>query len=77
MVDDLANLDRRIVTALAALRGARPGTQHSLNSQTRWDEEMSDYERRLNDLLDQRARCQVSERATARAGATVGPLSSW
>ena len=75
MVDDLANLDRRIVTALAALRGARPGTQHSLNSQTRWDEEMS--ERRLNNLLDQRARCRVSERATARAGATVGPLSSW
>ena len=32
----------------------------------RWDEEMS--ERRLNDLLDQRARYQVSDRATALAG---------
>jgi hypothetical protein len=74
MVDDLANLDRRIVMALTALRCARAGTQHSLNSQTRWDEEMS--ERRLNDLLDQRARYRVSERATALAGATVGPLSS-
>ena len=29
MVDDLANLDRRIVTALTTLRGARAATQHS------------------------------------------------
>jgi hypothetical protein len=74
MVDDLANLDRRIVTALTTLRGARAATQHSLNSQTQWDQEMS--ERRLNDLLDQRARSQVSGRATAPAAATVGPLPS-
>jgi hypothetical protein len=74
MVDDLANLDRRIVTALTTLRGARAATQHSLTNQTRWDEEMS--ERRLNDLLDQRARSQVSKNATALASATVGPLPS-
>ena len=64
MVDDLANLDRR------------HGSDHTAR-RTRSHpalEEMS--ERRLNDLLDQRARYQVSERATALAGATVGPLPS-
>jgi hypothetical protein len=74
MVDDLTDLDGRIVTALGTLRAARAATRHSLNGQTRWDEEMS--ERRLNDLLDQRVRSQVSERATALAAATVGPLPS-
>jgi hypothetical protein len=71
MLDDLANLDLRIGAALTTLRGARAATQRSLNSQTRWDEEMS--ERRLNDLLDQRSRHHVSDRAPAPA---ASPLPS-
>jgi hypothetical protein len=74
MLDDLADLDLRIVTALTTLRDARAATQRSVNSQTRWDEEMS--ERRLNDLLDQRSRCQVSDRGPTPAGATGWPLPS-
>ena len=74
MLDDLANLGLRIVAALTALRGARVATQRSLDSRTRWDEEMS--ERRLNDLLDQRSRRQLGDRGPAAAEATAWPLPS-
>jgi hypothetical protein len=74
MVDDLADLDRRIAAALSTVRGARAAARHSLDGRTRWDEEMA--ERRLDDLLDQRARSQVSDTATAPAAATAEPPPS-
>ena len=69
MTDDLANLDRRIADAMTALRCARSVTQRVADSATRWDEEMA--ERRLNDLLDRRPGCQITQQAQALAGATV------
>jgi hypothetical protein len=69
MADDLANLDRRIAEAMATLRSARAATQRVAVSTTRWHEEMA--ERRLNDLLDRRHRCQIAQQAQALAGATA------
>ena len=71
MVDELANLDRRITDALNALRCARAVVAHSANGTTRSQEDMA--ERALNGLLDQRARAAVNEHASVLAGATVGP----
>jgi hypothetical protein len=71
MADDLADFDRRITDAMAALRCARVVVQHSANSTTRWHEEMA--ERTLNGLLDQRPRSEMSERPKVLAGATVAP----
>jgi hypothetical protein len=69
MADDLADLDRRIIDAMAALRSARAVVRHSPNSETQWHEEMA--ERTLNGLLDRRPRTGVDGRPTALAGATV------
>jgi hypothetical protein len=71
MADELAVLDRRIAEAMVALRRARALSQHSANSETRWNEEMA--ERTLNGLLDRRSRHQIGERAKAMAVAAVGP----
>lgn len=68
MADDLADLDRRIADAMAALRRARAATQRVAVSTTRWHEEVA--ERRLNDLLDQRPRCQIAQQARVLAGAS-------
>jgi hypothetical protein len=73
MADDLTDLDRRIIDAMAALRYARAVVRHSDDSNTRWNEEMA--ERTLNGLLDQRPRSERNERPTASAGATVAPPS--
>jgi hypothetical protein len=67
--DDLANLDRRIADAMAALRGARATAQRFDSGTTRWREELA--ERRLNDLLDQRHHCQIAQQAQALAGVTA------
>jgi hypothetical protein len=69
MADDLADLDRRIADAMAALRCARAVAQRVASSTTRWHEEMA--ERRLDDLLDHRHHCQIAQRAHALAGATA------
>jgi len=74
MADDLADLDRRIVEALAALRCARAVVQHSANSNARWHEEMA--ERMLNGLLDRRPRPE-RERPKAFAGATLASPLEW
>ena len=70
MVDQLANLDRRITDALSALRCARAIVARSGNSTTRWHEDMA--ERLLNDLLDQRPRTAMIASAEVLAGAAVG-----
>jgi len=69
MADDLADLDRCIADAMTALRGARAAAQRVASRTTRWHEETA--ERRLNDLLDQRHRCQIVQQAEALAGAAV------
>ena len=73
MVDELADLDRRITDALATLRRARAVVEHSANSSTRWREEIA--ERTLDGLLDQRSRASSDGRAMAMAGATHGPVT--
>jgi hypothetical protein len=70
VADELGDLDRRIADAMAALRCARAAMQRVAVSTTRWQEEVA--ERRLNDLLDQRHRCQIAQQAEALAEATVG-----
>jgi hypothetical protein len=75
MVDDLADLDRRITDAMTALRCARAVAQRSANSKTLWHEEMA--ERTLNGLLDQRPRSGTDERPKALAGATVASRPHW
>jgi hypothetical protein len=54
MAEDLGDLDRRITDALSALRCARAIVARSANSTTLWHEDMA--ERRLNGLLERRAR---------------------
>jgi hypothetical protein len=68
MADDLADLDRRITDAMAALRIARTVASRVASRAARWHEEVA--ERRLNDLLDQRPHCQIAQQAQALAGAT-------
>ena len=65
MVDDLANLDRRITDALGALRRARAAAEGSADRTARWRAEMA--ERLLDDLLEQRPR-----RALVEAGTPAG-----
>ena len=66
MPDDLVDLDRRIVDALAVLRGARARTTHSPSSEARWQEMLA--ERALDDLLDRRPLCQLRQQARSFAG---------
>jgi hypothetical protein len=66
MLDDLAELDRRIADALTVLRGARALTAHSPTCETRWQETLA--ERTLNQLLDRRPRCQMRQQAKLLAG---------
>jgi len=74
MPNDLADLDRRITDALAALRSARAVALRVATRTTRWHEEMA--ERRLDELLDQRPHCQIAQQAQALAGATAVPTGS-
>ena len=66
MFDDLGDLDRRIVEALAVLRGARARTVRSPSSEARWRETLA--ERALDDLLDRRPLCQMRQQARSLAG---------
>ena len=66
MVDDLAELDRRIADALTALRVARALTTRSPTSETRWQEMIA--ERMLNHLLDRRPLCQMRQQARSLPG---------
>ncbi|CCH88136.1 conserved protein of unknown function [Modestobacter italicus] len=66
MVDDLVDLDRRIVQALAVLRGARARAAHAPSSEARWREVLA--ERALDDLLDRRPLCQMRQQARSLAG---------
>jgi hypothetical protein len=61
MLDDLAELDRRIADALTVLRGARALTEHSPSHETRWQEALA--ERTLNVLLDRRPLDQMRQQA--------------
>jgi hypothetical protein len=71
MVDEQANLARRITDALASLRCARAVVEHSANSMTRRQEDMA--ERALNSLLDQLPRAEPNRRAMVMAGTVPGP----
>ena len=75
MADELANLDRRITDALAALRRARAVVEHSANGTTQWQQDVA--ERSLNGLLDQRYRTAMNERPKMLAGAAVAPRPHW
>ena len=80
MADELANLDRRITDALAALRRARAVVEHSANGTTHWQQDVA--ERSLNGLLDQRSRAELNQRRLAMAAgaswatdsSAVGPV---
>jgi len=66
MLDDLADLDRRITEALTVLRGARARAAHSPTSEMRWRQALA--ERTLDDLLDRRPLCQMRQQAKLLAG---------
>jgi hypothetical protein len=66
MLDDLAELDRRIADALTAVRRARALTTRSATSETRWQEALA--ERTLDHLLDRRPLCQMRQQARSLAG---------
>jgi hypothetical protein len=71
MVDERADLDRRITDALAALRCARAVVEHSANTTTLGLVDLA--ERRLDGLLDQLPRAEPKQRPMALAATVPGP----
>jgi hypothetical protein len=66
MLDDLAELDRRITDALTALRRARDVSGQSPTSESLWEEALAECT--LNGLLDRRQLCRLRHQARAVAG---------
>jgi hypothetical protein len=66
VVDDLAELDRRIAGALDVLRGVRALSAQSPTPETLRQERLAEYT--LNLLLDRRPRCQMRQQARLLAG---------
>jgi hypothetical protein len=66
VLDDLAQLDRRITDALTALRRARDVNGHSPTSESLWQESLAECT--LNGLLDRRRLCRTRHQAGVVAG---------